>query len=81
MQLGFIFLILIKLGFLNLTTFPTLMNKVAKGSINKLLDPMLFQLCITIIVCNAAMALAKDIMQGKQLSLQSQDDEQLTFCD
>ena len=70
-----------KTGFLNLTTFPTLMNKVAKGSINKLLDPMLFQLCITIIVCNAAMALAKDIMQGKQLSLQSQDDEQLTFCD
>ena len=70
-----------KTGFLNLTTFPTLMNKVAKGSINKLLDPMLFQLCITIIVINAAMALAKDIMQGKQLSLQSQDDEQITFCD
>ena len=70
-----------KTGFYNLTLFPTLINKVAKGNIKKFLDPMLFQLCITIIVCNAAMALAKDIMLGKQLSLQSQDDEQLTFCD
>ena len=67
--------------FIVLTAFPTLMNKVAKGHIKKFLDPRILPLCLVIIVINAAMALAKDIMQGKQLSLQSQDDEQLTFCD
>ena len=67
--------------FIVLTAFPTLMNKVAKGHIKKFLDPRILPLCLVIIFINAAMALAKDIMQGKQLSLQSQDDEQLTFCD
>ena len=65
----------------NIAQIPLSIDKVTKGHIKKFLDHKLLQLCVLIIVINAAMALAKDIMQGKQLSLQSQDDEQLTFCD
>ena len=66
---------------LNIAQIPLSIDKVTKGHIKEFLDHKLLQFCVLIIVINAAMALAKDIMQGKQLSLQSQDDEQITFCD
>ena len=67
--------------YLNLDIPYTLITKVIGVNIIPFVDSELIQICTPIIVSNAAMTLANDIMQGKQLSLQSQDDEQLTFCD